>query len=118
MNQTFIEKVRDALVGGRIIGDGHTIFAPKFYEPYFSVEELREANLIRDFESDLSDSKRTIFGENGVVEKLEDSVYNLDFLYWLHRKLEIEENVTMFGRGSQAQQIVGQIKKAIGFVTA
>ena len=46
---TFINKVQEALKAGVIIGDGHTLFAPEFYEPYFTATEL--AHLIHKHES-------------------------------------------------------------------
>lgn len=114
MTTIFADRVRDAIAGRKVVADGHTIFMAHAYEPFFTADELREAGLVQTYESDTSDPKSTIFNENGIVEKLEDCVYNLDFLYWLHRKLEIQEPVTMMGRGSQAQQIIEQIIRTIG----
>lgn len=114
MNTKLITKVNEALVAGKICADGHTIFSPAFYAPFFSEDELRAAGLVRNFKSDLSDHKGTIFGNDGIVrEELKDSVYNLDFLHWLHQQLDIDEPVTMYGRGSQAQQIVEQIYRKL-----
>ena len=114
MNSTFIETVREALDAGKICADGHTIFDPEFYAPFFSTDDLLFAGLIQTFKSDLSDHKGTIFGTDGIVrEELKDSVYNLNFLYWIRSQLEITEPVTMMGRGSQAQQIVEQITKQL-----
>lgn len=116
MNTKLIETVRNALDHGKVCPDGHTIFAPEFYAPFFSEDDLRSAGLVRNFQSNLSDYKGTIFGNDGIVrEELKDSVYNLQFLGWLHEQLEISEPVTMLGRGSQAQQIVEQIRKAINY---
>jgi hypothetical protein len=115
MNTKLITKVNEALVAGKICADGHTIFSPAFYAPFFSEDDLRAAGLIRNFRSDLSNEKATIFGTDGIVrEELKQSVYNLDFLHWLHQQLEIDEPVTMFGRGSQARQIVEQIYHKLG----
>ena len=116
MNTKLIETVRNALDHGKVCPDGHTIFSPAFYAPFFTEDDLRAAGLVRNFQSDLSDHKGTIFGNDGIVrEELKDSVYNLQFLAWLHKQLEISEPVTMIGRGSQAQQIVQQICKAINY---
>jgi hypothetical protein len=115
MNKQLEKTVRDALAFGKIIGDGHTIFAPSFYEPFFSKDFLKDAGLIRNYNSDLSDFKKTITNTEGiVVEQLKDSVYNLDFLHWLHSQLGISEPVTMYGRGSQTRQIVEQIRNHVG----
>jgi len=111
---SFQTRVLQAMHDGMIEGDGHTIFSPEYYSPYFSKDELREAGLIQNHRSDLSNHKGTIFGNDGVVrEELKDSVYNLDFLYWVRNELGIDEPVTMIGRGSQAQQIVGQIRRVV-----
>jgi len=111
---SFQTRVLQAMHDGMIEGDGHTIFSPQYYAPHFSEEELRDAGLIQNFRSDLSDHKGTIFGNDGIVrEELKDSVYNLDFLYWVRHELGIDEPVTMIGRGSQARQILGQIRQVV-----
>jgi hypothetical protein len=107
---TFINKVQEALKAGVIIGDGHTLFAPEFYEPYFTATEL--AHLIHKHESHGS-WKSTIFDENGEVIPELEAIYNLDFLYWLASKLGVTERTTAMGRGSQAQQLTGFIREAI-----
>ena len=116
MTTTFINKVREAYEAGSIPADGHTIFNANAYEPYFTAEELREAGLVQTHKSDISDPKTTIFNENGIVEELKDSVYNLEFLYWVHRKLGITKDITKIGRGSQAQQICEHILEVIAEV--
>lgn len=105
---TLIEKTKQALEAGVIIGDGHTLFAPNFYAPFFTEEELKNAGLIEVHESDGS-FKGSIFDNDGkVIEKLE-AVYNLSFLYWLAGALGVTEHTRANGRGSQAQELVGFI---------
>jgi hypothetical protein len=108
---TFINKVQEALTAGKVIGDGHTLFAPEFYEPYFTAEEL--AHLIRKHESDGASWKSTIFDEDGNVIPELEAIYNLDFLYWLAGQLGVTERTTANGRGSQAQQLVGFIREVL-----
>ena len=111
---SFQTRVLQAMHDGMIEGDGHTIFSPQYYAPYFTEDELRKAGLVKSHHSDLSQHKGTIFGNNGIVlEELKNSVYNLDFLYWLRHELGIDEPVTMIGRGSQARQIVDQIRQVV-----
>lgn len=108
---TFISKVQEALKDNIIIGDGHTLFAPEFYAPHFTAEEL--AHLIHKHQSDGASWKSTIFDENGNVIPELEAIYNLDFLYWLAGQLGVTKNTTAMGRGSQAQQLVGFIREAI-----
>jgi len=107
---TFINRVQEALTAGKVIGDGHTLFAPEFYEPYFTAEEL--SSLIRKHESHGS-WKSTIFDEDGNVIPELEAIYNLDFLYWLAGQLGVTERTTANGRGSQAQQLVGYIREIL-----
>ena len=110
---TITQRTKDALAGGKIIGDGHTIFSPEFYAPYFSEDELRKGDLIQTLESDFSNPKSTIFDKDGnPVEKME-GVYNLSFLYWLANELGVSGFRECFGRGSQAQVIVEAIAEAL-----
>jgi len=108
---TFINKVQEALEAGVIIADGHTLFAPEFYEPFFTATEL--GHLIRKHQSDGESWKSTIFDENGEVIPELEAIYNLDFLYWLASKLGVTKHTTAMGRGSQAEQLKGFIREAI-----
>lgn len=114
MKSALYEKTREALKGGKVIGDGHTIFGPNFYAPYFTEEELREAGLIRRYSSDTSNAKSTIFRDGEVVDYV-DGVYNLTFLTWLAAELGVTEYRECFGRGSQAQVIVSAIMEVMDF---
>lgn len=99
----FTTKVRNAFDAGIIRGDGHTLFAPEFYEPHFTKEELKD--LIQIHKSDGS-PKGTIFADDGsVIDKVE-AIYNLNFLYWVCARLEIDKSPRAQGRGSQAQELV------------
>jgi len=108
-----LQRTRNALNEGIIVGDGHTIFYPEYYAPHFSEDELRGARLIRTLESDYSNPKSTIFDANGKpVDKIE-GVYNLSFLYWLCGALGIDSNNDYNGRGSQASELVRRLRGQI-----
>ena len=114
MTTTLTQRTKDALADGKVIGDGHTIFSPEFYAPYFSEDELRKANLIQTLESDFSSGKSTIFDPNtGEPVESVNGVYNLSFLYWLANELGVSGYRECFGRGSQAQVIVQAIAEAL-----
>lgn len=104
------EKAQQALLDGKLVGDGHSIFRPSFYEPHFSLDELKDAGLIQRYESDTSNPKSTIFDSEGNVMEYLYGVYNLSFLYWLARQLNVTEYRECFGRGSQAQALVDAIQ--------
>jgi hypothetical protein len=111
-DNNFTTKVKEALEAGVITGDGHTLFSPEFYAPHFTAEELDEAGLIETHESD-GTPKGTIFASDGtIIEKLE-AVYNLEFLYWVASRVGVTEQTRSMGRGSQAQELVGFIRKAL-----
>jgi hypothetical protein len=107
-----INKVKQAREAGVIRGDGHTLFAPSFYAPYFTEEELAEVGLIQRHESD-DTHKGSIFDENG--NRLEEltAIYNLNFLYWVARAIGVTKQTVCMGRGSQAQELVGFIDEII-----
>jgi hypothetical protein len=109
MTTTLLQRTKDAIADGKIIGDGHTIFNP----PHFSEDELRKAKLIHTYKSDKSDHKSTIFDKDGKpMEKLK-GVYNLTFLYWLCGQLGVDSNNDFNGRGSQADALASRIRKAL-----
>jgi hypothetical protein len=105
----FRTRVSEALTARVIIGDGHTLFSPDFYAPHFSKEELEEAGLIQTHESDGSHKGSIWSPEGELIEKLE-AVYNLYFLYWVARKVGADTNTRSMGRGSQAQELVHNIR--------
>jgi hypothetical protein len=108
------EKTRQALEDGKIIGDGHTIFTPAFYSPYFSEYELVEAGLMTTLNSDYSSGKTTIFDPHtGDPVESVTGIYNLSFLYWLAGQLGVSDYRECFGRGSQARAIVDAIRQAL-----
>ena len=109
----FISKVKQAIEGGVIVGDGHSIYSPEFYAPYFSEAELNEAGLITEHESDESDYKSTLFDSNGKKVAGIKGVYNLYFLEWLNGKLGTGKWSNKNGRGSQASDYVGFIYEAV-----
>jgi hypothetical protein len=106
MKADFKDRVRQALDAKVVIGDGHTLFSPEFYAPYFTLDEI--GHLITKHKSD-GTGKGSIFAPDGsVVDELE-AIYNLEFLYWLARHMGITTSVWREGRGSQAQELVGYI---------
>jgi hypothetical protein len=107
------EKTRQALEDGKIVGDGHTIYKPSFYEPHFTLDELKEANLLERYESDFSSGKTTIYDNDGKPMDYVYGVYNLTFLYWLANQLNVTGYRECFGRGSQAQVLVDAIREAL-----
>lgn len=107
------QRAQEALNAGVIIGDGHTLFAPEYYAPHFTYEELVNARLLRKHKSDFSSWKGTITSPDGVMVEELEAVYNLDFLYWLASEVGVTEYVRANGRGSQAQELVGYIKEAL-----
>lgn len=113
----FIAKVKQAIEGGVIVGDGHSIYAPAFYAPYFTEVELNEANLIDEHTSDESDYKSTLFDGNGKKVAGIKGVYNLYFLEWLNGKLGTGKYSNKFGRGSQARDYVAFICEAVESAT-
>lgn len=108
MDTDFKDRVRAALLAGIIEGDGHTLFAPEHYAPHFSNEELAEAGLIQKHKSNFNSPKSTIFGSDGQPLKTLEAVYNLDFLYWVARKVGAKGSDSN-GRGSQAHDLVTHI---------
>lgn len=107
------QRAREALEAGIIIGDGHSLLAPEYYAPHFTLEELVKARLLRKHKSDFSSWKRTITSPDGVMVEELEAVYNLEFLYWLAGEIGVTEYVRANGRGSQAQELVGYIRKAL-----
>jgi hypothetical protein len=109
---TLIEKAKTALEAGVIEADGHTLFAPEHYSPHFTLDELREAGLIQTHESDGTHKGSIFDAEGNVIQKLE-AVYNLEFLYWLAGAIGATRYTNSFGRGSQAQELVGYIREKL-----
>jgi len=112
MEQEFRQRVIEALKDTTIHGDGHTLYSPEFYAPHFSEAELAEAGLIQTHKSD-GTHKGSIFAPDGSLVSELKAVYNLEFLYWLARKVGVTESVRANGRGSQARELVGYISNAL-----
>jgi hypothetical protein len=109
----FIERVRQALSAGIIVGDGHSIYSPEFYAPYFTVAELRKAGLIDEHKSDYTSHKSTLFDGSGKRVAGIKGVYNLYFLEWLNGQLGTGKWSDKLGRGSQARDYVSFIASAV-----
>ena len=101
----------EAIKAGKVIGDGHTLFSPEFYAPYFTKEEL--TGLIHKHQSNDASWKTTIFDKNGEALPELEAIYNLDFLYWLAGRLGVTKSPTACGRGSQAQELVAYVSEAL-----
>ena len=113
MNKEIIKaKAKQALDAGVIIGDGHTLFFAEYYAPHFTLDELNEAGLVQVHESDGS-HKGSIYGSDGNIIQELKGVYNLYFLYWLASQLGVTERIQSMGRGSQASELVGHIRKVL-----
>lgn len=111
---TLTERTKEAIANGKVIGDGHTIFFPDFYAPYFAEDELRQAGLIMNLKSDFSSNKSTIYDtETGQPVDGVTGVYNLSFLEWLASSLGVTDYRICNGRGSQAQAIVDALREAL-----
>jgi len=113
----FRQRVVEALKNGTIEGDGHTLYSPEFYAPYFTEAELGEAGLIQTYKSD-GTGKGSIFAPDGSFVEETTAVYNLSFLYWVASKVGVTESVRANGRGSQARELVGFISDKVLPVTA
>lgn len=111
--KTFEQKVKDAIDGEIIIGDGHTLFGADFYAPHFTASELADAGLLRNHASNQESWKSTIFSDNGEVIDELFAVYNLEFLYWIANQIGVTESVRSMGRGSQARELVGYIREKL-----
>lgn len=109
MENNFRDRCVSAMSNNVIIGDGHSLYGAEFYSPYFTEEELTEAGLLRNHASDNSSWKSTIYDNNGNALDELFAVYNLEFLYWVVRKLGLEKYPQAIGRGSQAQELVSFI---------
>lgn len=107
----FRTRVKQASEAGVITGDGHGLYSPEFYAPHFTAEEL--AGLVHKYESDPSSWKSTIYDANGNAVTELEAIYNLDFLYWVVRQLNITEYGYYNGRGSQAQELARVITEAL-----
>lgn len=111
MKEEFRQRVIEALKNGTIEGDGHTLYSPEKYAPFFTEAELEEAGLIQTHKSD-GTGKGSIFAPDGSLIPELKAVYNLDFLYWVAGKVGVTQSVRAMGRGSQAQELVGYIYDA------
>ena len=109
----FINRVREALDKDIVTGDGHTIFNVEFYAPHFTEAELTEAGLVQTFESNLNDHKSTIYDNEGQVLRSLTGVYNLNFLYWVARKVGVTKHSDKGGRGSIARDLRSFINEVV-----
>jgi len=102
------EMVKQAIEDRVVNGNGHSIYEGGHYaDAGFDC-----GHLVRVHESDGS-MKGSITGPDGeVVDELK-GIYSLDFHYWLANKvgLTADDFGTFMGRGSQAQAILGALKK-------
>ena len=102
------QQIKKAFEDDVIIDDGHTIFAPSFYEDHFDLPD----HLVRTFKSDTSNHKSTIYANDGSILPEVEGVYNLSFLTWLVKSLGLLTEATpKHGRGSQAQEYVRVLRE-------
>tara|TARA_A100001234_G_C12330902_1_gene261706 strand:+ start:142 stop:486 length:345 start_codon:yes stop_codon:yes gene_type:complete len=99
MEESWKNRVKDAIENGIIYPDGHQIVDPSFYEG-FNINHLIEVH-----KSDFSSPKTVIFGPDGEPQEETQGVYNLAFLYWVAQKSGVQFRDAL-GRGSQARNIV------------
>jgi hypothetical protein len=93
-----------------IAGDGWTIFKPAaFTELGVPAETL--AHFIKEYQSDTSDPKQTIFGSESEVLDEVRGVYGLDFVMSLVRELVPGFRGTKMGRGFSAREATEALTK-------
>ena len=96
-------QIKKAIEDDVIFGDGHTIYKPSVYTDHFDLPD----SLVRTYKSDTSDHKSTIYANDGSIIPELQGVYNLDFLRWLVREVDLLDRAgSRMGRGSQAQEYV------------
>lgn len=100
----------------RFGGDGHTIFLSKGWEETGLPLEFL-ARVIRNHASDTSDYKGTIFGHDGKVIPECWGIYGLDALRCIANDLGCEPSRAM-GRGFEAQELTGKIRKTLNWEAA
>ena len=108
----FRTRVSEAMKAGKIKADGHSLFGPEFYAPFFTEEELKKARLVQTHKSD-GTHKGSIFDADGSIIPELMAVYNLDFLYWVADRIGVTKRTQAMGRGFQAQELYGFITEAL-----
>ena len=112
---TLIKNVRS--VQDIIDGDGHSIYKSDWLIQQGLPEELVRG-IEREFKSDYTSAKSTIFDGNGNMVDSMTGVSALQLHYeiaaWLLLEGGVDYNDTLTGRGFQAKELAQAIKKAVG----
>ena len=112
---TLIKNVRS--VQDVIDGDGHSIYKSDWLIQQGLPEELVRG-IEREFTSDYSSAKSTIFDGNGNMVHSMTGVSALQLHYeiaaWLLLEGGVDYNDTLTGRGFQAKELAQAIKKSVG----
>lgn len=112
---TLIKNVRS--VQDVIDGDGHSIYKSDWLIQQGLPEELVRG-IEREFKSDYSSAKSTIFDGNGNMVDSMTGVSALQLHYeiaaWLLLEGGVDYNDTLLGRGFQAKELAQAIRKAVG----
>jgi hypothetical protein len=114
---TLIKNVRS--VQDVIDGDGHSIYKSDWLIKQGFPEELVRG-IEREFKSDYSSAKSTIFDGNGNMVESMTGVSALQLHYeiaaWLLLEGGVDYNDTLTGRGFQAKELAQAIKKSVGML--
>lgn len=112
---TLIKNVRS--VQDIIDGDGHSIYKSDWLIQQGLPEELVRG-IEREFKSDYTSAKSTIFDGDGNMVDSMTGVSALQLHYeiaaWLLLEGGVDYNDTLSGRGFQAKELAQAIKKAVG----
>ena len=114
---TLIKNVRS--VQDVIDGDGHSIYKSDWLIQQGLPEELVRG-IEREFKSDYSSAKSTIFDGDGNMVDSMTGVSALQLHYeiaaWLLLEGGVDYNDTLTGRGFQAKELAQAIKKSVGML--
>jgi hypothetical protein len=114
---TLIKNVRS--VQDVIDGDGHSIYKSDWLIQQGFPEELVRG-IEREFKSDYSSAKSTIFDGDGNMVDSMTGVSALQLHYeiaaWLLLEGGVDYNDTLTGRGFQAKELAQAIKKSVGML--
>lgn len=114
---TLIKNVRS--VQDIIDGDGHSIYKSDWLIQQGLPEELVRG-IEREFKSDYTSAKSTIFDGDGNMVDSMTGVSALQLHYeiaaWLLLEGGVDYNDTLTGRGFQAKELAQAIKKSVGML--
>ena len=96
----------EVILAAANICDGHTIFKPEAFIKAGLPDGVVD-HLTREYRSDTSDPKSTLFVDGQVVKSL-TGVYGLQMLRFLASALDVEYRAAL-GRGFEAQNILAAL---------